>query len=136
MTPQTRTAPRRFVVHEIGRVENSHDTPAPPDEIRAGRSRIIIDDAYADGLWRLEEFERILVVFYFDRSEETPLRVTRRRDHQETGVFASHSPHRPNSIGITEVRLISRQGPVLEVEGLDALNASPVLDLKPSFSRR
>lgn len=136
MTSQPHTTPRQFVVREIGHVENGHDAPAPPDEIRAGSSQIIIDDAYAEGLWRLEEFERILVIFYFDRSEEAPLRVKRRYDNQEAGVFASHSPHRPNFIGMTEVRLLSRQGPVLEVEGLDALNGSPVLDLKPSFSHR
>ena len=136
MTPQADSMPRAFLVRQIGRVENDHDTPAPPAEIRAARSRIVMDEAYADGLWRLEESERILVVFYFDRSEAAPLRVRRRFDNQEAGVFASHSPQRPNFIGVTEVRLLARHGAVLEVEGLDALNGSPVLDLKPSFQHK
>lgn len=116
----------------IGHVENAFDEPAPPDQIRAAESRIVLDPALAEGLQGLEAGQRIMVVFYFHRSQGYALRQHPRGDRtrEPCGVFALHSPHRPNPIGVTTVDLVKLDGNVLTVRGLDAINGTPVLDLK------
>jgi len=106
---------------------------------RAGEdlSTIVVLPEYCDGLYRLGEYKRIAVLYWFhlrdDEGHRGTLRVVPRR-HGETelrGVFASHSPSRPNPIGVTEVELLSVEGCTLTVRGLDALEGSPVVDIKP-----
>ena len=118
----------------IGHVENGFDEPAAPEEISAEESRIILDPTLTPGLTGLEESERILVVFYLDRSSGFELLQHPRGDDSRArrGVFALRSPNRPNPIGVSEVELDSVDGNALYVQGLDALNGTPVLDLKPA----
>lgn len=115
-------------VHPIGRVARVR-----PD----GRSEIEVRAEYADGLLGIEGCERLLVLFAFDRSDRVELLVHPRGDPRNplTGVFASRSPHRPNHIGATVVRLVGARGNVLEVEGLDAWEGTPVLDIKVDGGR-
>lgn len=123
------------IFHPIGVVQNGFDQSASPDEIRADRSKIVIDNALADGLTGLEPGQQIMVIFHFHKApEEYALRQHPRGDRSRPprGVFALRSPHRPNSIGVTVVDLISVEGNVLHVRGLDALNGTPVLDIKPA----
>jgi tRNA-Thr(GGU) m(6)t(6)A37 methyltransferase TsaA len=92
----------------------------------------------ADGLRGLEEFSHVLVVFWMDRSSFNPAsdlvrRPRGRADMPELGIFAQRAKHRPNPIGTTVVRLVERRGAVLRVRGLDAIDGSPILDLKPYF---
>ena len=115
---------------EIGTVVNGYNGPADPFEMRKHESEIIIKDEYVQGLYRIEEHQYLQVVFSFHKSEEFRL-VGPRYDGEVTGVFASRSPKRPSPIGITTVKLIACNGNRLLVSGLDALNGSPVLDLKP-----
>lgn len=118
----------------IGHVENEFDEPAPGDEIRQRESRIIVDEDLSDGLEGIEGFEKLLVVFYFHRAPKGyALRQHPRGDASQPkrGVFALRSPHRPNPIGVTVVNLVTVEGNVLVVRGLDALNGTPVLDIKP-----
>jgi formylmethanofuran dehydrogenase subunit E len=119
-------------VRVIGRVENDFNRPATPDEIRKAESRIVIDPALVSGLQGLEPGQQIMVVFYFHRSEGYELLQHPRGDpsRPKRGVFALHSPNRPSPIGVTFVDLISMEGNVLRVRNLDALNDTPVLDLK------
>ncbi|MBN1483933.1 MAG: tRNA (N6-threonylcarbamoyladenosine(37)-N6)-methyltransferase TrmO [Chloroflexia bacterium] len=118
----------------IGYVENDFDKPAPPDEIRATESRIILDPALTEGLQGLGPGQRILVIFYFHRSQGFELLQHPRGDtnRPRRGVFALRSPHRPNPIGSTVVDLGAIEGNVLRVQGLDAINGTPVLDIKPA----
>jgi L-fuculose-phosphate aldolase len=116
----------------IGRVESIIDEPAAPEVVRSVESRIVVDPAVSEGLEGITPGGRILVVFWFDRSEGYELRIHPRGDASrgERGVFATHSPFRPNPIGVTEVRVLAVEGNMLFVRGLDALNGTPVLDIK------
>lgn len=98
-----------------------------------GRAEIEVLPEYQEGLFRIEENDRILVLYIFDRTTEVQMRVHPRGDprNPEVGVFASRSPMRPNHIAVTEVRLVAVEGNKLTVEGLDALDGSPVVDIKP-----
>jgi L-fuculose-phosphate aldolase len=84
------------------------------------------------GLTGLEAGQEIMVVFYFHRSQGYELLQHPRGDRSRPrrGVFALHSPSRPNPIGVTVAELIAVEKNVLRVRGLDALNGTPVLDLK------
>jgi tRNA-Thr(GGU) m(6)t(6)A37 methyltransferase TsaA len=116
----------------IGRVENDFDEPTSSETLRTAVSRIVIEPTLSAGLTGLEPGGKVMVVFYFHRSREYDLLQHPRGDQArpKRGVFALHSPHRPNPIGVTVAELLSVEGNVLEVSGLDALNGSPVLDLK------
>jgi tRNA-Thr(GGU) m(6)t(6)A37 methyltransferase TsaA len=123
-----------IVYHAIGCVENDFDELAPPPEIRSVGSRIIIDPSLADGLQGLEPGRRVMVVFYFHRSHGFDLLQHPQGDRSRPrrGVFALRSPCRPNPIGVTVVNLVAVKGNTLLVRGLDAINGTPVLDLKPA----
>jgi tRNA-Thr(GGU) m(6)t(6)A37 methyltransferase TsaA len=115
----------------IGYVENGFDEVTVPDRIRAAESLIVLDPAYVEGLQGLEAGQSI---FYFHRAQAYALRQHPRGDESRPvrGVFALRSPRRPNSIGVTVVDLLAVNGNVLRVRGLDAINGTPVLDLKPA----
>ena len=102
-----------------------------------GRAEIEVLPQYQDGLYRIEESDEILVLYLFDRTDEVRMRVHPRGDprNPEVGVFASRSPMRPNHIAATAVKLVAVNGNVLTVEGMDALDGSPVVDIKPAKRR-
>ena len=95
---------------------------------------IEIQPELMEGLDNLDEFSHIIVIFYAHKSRRpAPVKVyPRHHAHtREVGVFASRSPDRPNPIGKSTVRLLKREGNILTVEGLDAIDGTPVLDIKP-----
>ena len=118
----------------IGQVENGLPFGTPGEKLRASESRIILKTEVASGLEGLEREPRILVVFHFHRSEGWDLFQHPRGDtsRPKRGVFALRSPRRPNGIGVSEVELIEITGNILRVQGLDAVDGTPVLDLKPA----
>ena len=123
-----------IVYRAIGRVENDFEAPIASDKLRSAESRIVLDATLTEGLRGLEPGQRIMVVFYFHRSQGFALLQHPRGDKSRPrrGVFALRSPRRPNPIGVTVVDLVAVDGNVLRVRGLDALNDTPVLDLKPA----
>jgi len=125
---------RAIVYRAIGHVENDFDEPVSPSEIRAVESRIVIDPSLAGGLQGLEPGQRIIVIFCFHCSQGFDLLQHPRgdRNRPRRGVFALRSPRRPNPIGVTMTDLVAVEGNVLRVQGLDAINGTPVLDLKPA----
>jgi tRNA-Thr(GGU) m(6)t(6)A37 methyltransferase TsaA len=118
----------------IGHVENDFDEPAAAAKIRSTESRIVLDPALTEGLRGLEPRQRVMVVFYFHRSQGYDLCQHPQGDKSRPrrGVFALRSPRRPNPIGVTVVDLVAVEGNVLRVRGLDAIDGTPVLDLKPA----
>ncbi len=97
-------------------------------------SVLIIDSELTDLMDGLEDFSHIIVLFWMHQSSgEFPIKVhpQGRDDMPLTGVFATRAPHRPNSIGMTVVKLIDREGNRLRVKELDAIDGTPVLDIKP-----
>jgi tRNA (adenine37-N6)-methyltransferase len=99
-------------------------------------SEIHLAPSLSPGLQGLEQFSHVLVVFWMHGAIHNPKtdlvrRPRGRPDMPEVGIFAQRAKHRPNPIGITAVRLLKIQGDTLTVQGLDAVDGSPVLDIKP-----
>ena len=125
---------RAITFTPIGRVENAFTSPAAPEKIRQVESRLVIEPELTPALTGLEAGQRIVVVFHFHLSPGYDLLQHPRGDltRPKRGVFALRSPRRPNPIGVTTVELLAVEGNVLRVRGLDALDGSPVLDIKPA----
>ncbi len=83
------------------------------------------------GLKDIEGFSHLIVIWSFDRSDGFSLLVKPPSDDRQHGVFATRSPRRPNPIALTIVELLGRQSAVLRVRGVDMLDGTPILDLKP-----
>jgi len=86
------------------------------------------------GLTDIEGFSHLIVVWEFDRAEGFQLLGTPPSDNRPHGVFATRSPRRPNPIGLTVVELLQREGSLLRVRGVDMLDGTPILDIKPYLS--
>ena len=89
---------------------------------------------FEPGLADIEGFSHLFVLWVFDRSQDFSLTAYPPADDREHGVFATRSPRRPNPIGLTVVDLLGRDGAVLHVRGVDMLDGTPVLDIKPYLS--
>jgi len=122
-------------VEWIGVVYN--DIKEPMDEGWASVvSEVVLDETLADGLDGIEEFSHVLILYWMHRAAEAePVRMRRRPqgrpDLPEAGIFAQRARHRPNPIGTTAVKLLRRDRNRLYVQGLDAINGTPVVDVKP-----
>jgi tRNA (adenine37-N6)-methyltransferase len=86
------------------------------------------------GLTDIEGFSHVFVIWAFDRSEGFDLLASPPSDNRPHGVFTTRSPRRPNPIGLTVVELLSREGAALRVRGVDMLDGTPILDIKPYLS--
>lgn len=124
-------------LHPIGSIKSP--VTGPVDEHWGSViSEIHLDEAFAAGLKGLEGFSHLIVVFWMHRVTFDPANDLVRRprglaDMPELGIFAQRARHRPNPIGIAAVELAGIQGNVLRVRGLDAIDGTPVLDIKPYF---
>jgi tRNA-Thr(GGU) m(6)t(6)A37 methyltransferase TsaA len=116
----------------IGYVGNDFDAPTRPETIAADESRIVVVPEFVEGLTGLEAGQRVMIVFHFHLTQSYALLQHPRGDRYRPrrGVFALHTPYRPNPIGVTVVDLLSVEENVLRVRGLDALNGTPILDIK------
>ncbi len=99
-------------------------------------AEIVINPELADGLKGIEDWSHVIVIFVmhevdFNPEQHLVHRPAGREDMPEVGVFAQRSRSRPNRIGITAVRVTGVEGNVLKVKGLDAIDGTPVLDIKP-----
>lgn len=95
----------------------------------AGTVRVA--EAYAEGLRDLAGFERLWLLYRFDRASAPRLSVVPFRDAVARGVFATRAPCRPNGIGLSCVRLVAVRGLELDILGVDVLDETPLLDIKP-----
>ncbi|MBC8273483.1 MAG: tRNA (N6-threonylcarbamoyladenosine(37)-N6)-methyltransferase TrmO [Chloroflexi bacterium] len=119
----------------IGVVKNSIEKPIGHDW-QAIVSEIIVNDDLQEALSRIEEFSHIVVLYWMHKVSSSERSVTKvhprgKQNLPLVGVLASRSPTRPNPIGVSTVKLLERQGNVLKVIGLDAVDGTPVLDIKP-----
>jgi tRNA-Thr(GGU) m(6)t(6)A37 methyltransferase TsaA len=123
-----------YQMHPIG-VIHSPFTDTSQTPIQASRSQatgfVEIYPEFAEGLQDLEGFSHIILFYIFHESTGYSLHVKPFLDDQLRGLFATRYPARPNQIGFSVVRLISQIGSVLEVEGVDVLDGTPLLDIKP-----
>ena len=119
----------------IGFVKNNVTEPKRGDW-EAVTSEIIINEDLKQGLSRIDEFSHLIVIYWMHKlppSQRSVIEVHPKGNQNLplVGVFASRSPARPNPIGITTVKLLERRDNVLKVTGLDAIDQTPVLDIKP-----
>ncbi len=123
-----------YQVRPVGVVHSSFETEQEVTDstVDENKGEIEILAEYEGGLTDLEGFSHIVVVCWMHRASFRSLKVRPIR-HPESlrGVFATRHPGRPNPIGVTVVRLLERRGRVLKVKGLDMVDGTPVLDVKP-----
>ena len=133
-------APVSFTFHPIGFVRSPYqatrDVPRGLGTEHRAEGTIEILPEYQAGLLDVEGFSHLYVLWVFDRAEAGPRDWvgTPPSDDRPHGVFATRSPRRPNPLALTVVELLQREGRVLFVRGVDMLNGTPVLDLKPYLS--
>jgi len=116
------------IIHSPGR--GSGQVPCQDDDPSAV-STIEVFSEYATGLQDIEGFSHIVVIYWFHQSQGYELLVKPPGEDGLHGLFATRSPHRPCALGLTVVELLARDENRLEVKGLDAMDGSPVLDIKP-----
>ena len=125
------------VVHS--RFKEPSDLPppafAPPRFLQSVTGEIEVFPEFADGLDDLEGFSHIIVLFHFHRSAGFKLKTVPPGESKPRGIFSTRSPHRPNPLGMSVLKLVGRSGRVLEVSGLDLVDGTPVLDIKPYTGR-
>jgi len=130
--------PETFVMRPIGTVRSPYrDTAQVPRgkgaEHHAEGVLEIVPELEA-GLADIEGFSHLYVLWVFDRAEGYSLQSTPPTDTRPHGVFATRSPRRPNPIGLTVVQLLRRDGRKLHVRGVDMVDGTPILDIKPYLS--
>lgn len=95
------------------------------------RGEVEVFAEYEDGLKDVEAFSHVILLYVLHNSRGYALHVKPFLDDEERGLFATRHPRRPNPIGLSVVRLLARRGNVLEVAGIDVLDGTPLLDIKP-----
>jgi tRNA-Thr(GGU) m(6)t(6)A37 methyltransferase TsaA len=106
-------------------------TPIQPTYAGKTPGTVVVNDDLALALTDIEAFEHIWLCYWFDRAGPFSPVVVPYRDTREHGLFATRSPCRPNPLGLSVVRLLKREGNTLHVEGIDVLDGTPLLDIKP-----
>ncbi len=123
-----------FIMKPIG-VIHSPFTDKRQTPIQASRSQAIgqveVYPEFAEGLQDVEGFSHLILLYVFHRSSGYTLRVKPFLDDEWRGLFATRYPCRPNPLGLSVVRLLKRRDNVLEIEGVDVLDGTPLLDIKP-----
>lgn len=124
-----------IALEPIGLIRTPYKDSAPrqPVEADSGEFRLELHSCFREGLAELESFCYIHLLFYLDRLDRpVMMRVSPPwADGREVGLFASRSPARPNPIGLSTVRLKNIKGSVLYTSGVDVLDKTPLLDIKP-----
>jgi tRNA-Thr(GGU) m(6)t(6)A37 methyltransferase TsaA len=113
---------------------DTSEIPKGPGAEHHAEGIIDVREDLAEGLADIEGFSHLYVVWVFDRQKEVRLTVTPPNDDRPHGVLATRAPVRPNPIGLTVVELLRRDGCRLHVRGVDMLDGTPVLDIKPYLS--
>ncbi len=121
-----------FILKPIGIVHSGFITPQEVSASQKAKGEIEVYPEYEPGLKDIDGFSHLFVIWGFHLSDEEKLTAhPPYHPRKERGVFATRSPHRPNRLGLTIVKLLKREGRFLKVDGLDMVEGSPIFDLKP-----
>ena len=124
-----------MTIEPIGTIATPFTTleqmPIQPKGAADVQGRLILKPEFAEGLRDLEGFSHIYVIYHFHEATRTQLTVTPFMDTQERGVFATRSPLRPLHIGMSVTQVVSITDNIVTVRGIDVLNETPLLDIKP-----
>lgn len=107
------------------------DMPIQPRGAPQTEGKILIDKKFEEGLQDIEGFSHIYLIYSFHQAKRIEMKVVPFMDSMPHGVFATRSPLRPNHIGLSLVELLERIGNILKVKGIDVLDGTPLLDIKP-----
>lgn len=121
-----------ITIKPLGRAKNTINKPMLPGW-KDVATEIVIDKDYAKGLDGIEDYSHIIVVYWMDQEQKCHLKhhPQGRTDVPYGGIFACRCPQRPNPIAMSTIPLLERKGNVLKVKGLDILNNTQILDIKP-----
>ncbi|MFW9843076.1 MAG: tRNA (N6-threonylcarbamoyladenosine(37)-N6)-methyltransferase TrmO [Candidatus Thorarchaeota archaeon] len=123
-----------FLVKSIGVIrtpfKSSEDTPIQSSKSDV-KGHVDIASEYLTALKSLDGFSHIILVYWFHRAKNPKMQVKPFLDKEEHGLFSIRAPSRPNPIGISIVKLIGIEGTRLDIEGVDMLDMTPLLDIKP-----
>jgi tRNA-Thr(GGU) m(6)t(6)A37 methyltransferase TsaA len=111
------------------------DMPIQPKGALEAEGVVLLDEDYAEGLKDLEGFSHVYLLYHFHRAARTELTVIPFMDTVPRGVFSTRSPLRPNHIGLSIVALKNVDGRKVEVRGIDVLDGTPLLDIKPYIEK-
>lgn len=127
-----------FNVKPVGIIRSEHkiagNTPIQPVYAQECTGSVEVFPEYVEGLLDIEGFSYIILLYWLHKAESGPLLVKPFLHDVKHGIFATRAPGRPNPIGISIVSLINRDGPILHIKGVDILDETPVLDIKPYSS--
>jgi tRNA-Thr(GGU) m(6)t(6)A37 methyltransferase TsaA len=119
----------------IGLLHSPHQTasgtPIQPSRARGIEGTVEIEEEYFEALTDLDGFSHIILICHLHKASPFKLKVVPYLDTELRGLFATRSPSRPNPIGLSVVRLLGIDDRVLRIEGVDLLDGTPVLDIKP-----
>ncbi|WP_028585644.1 tRNA (N6-threonylcarbamoyladenosine(37)-N6)-methyltransferase TrmO [Desulfogranum mediterraneum] len=124
-----------LTIEPIGTIHSPIDTPenAPiqPRGAEGLQGEIEIFPRFSAGLADLEGFSHLYLIYHFHLAKRTSLEVTPFMDTSQRGVFATRSPLRPSHIGLSIVRLLGIRDNILTIQGIDTVDQTPLLDIKP-----
>lgn len=110
--------------------KSKEETPIQPFRSK-GIGKVVVFKKYQEGLKDIEGFSHIILIYKFHRSRDYRLLVEPFVDNELRGLFATRYPRRPNQIGLTVVKLLKRRNNILFVRGIDVIDKTPLLDIKP-----
>jgi tRNA-Thr(GGU) m(6)t(6)A37 methyltransferase TsaA len=123
----------------IGVIRSEHvaaeETPIQPVYAKGCGGRAEVASEFVEGLRDLDGFSHVYLIYHFHRAGAVRLTVKPFLQDVERGVFATRAPCRPNAIGLSVVELVRREGAVLFLDGVDILDGTPLLDIKPYTSK-
>jgi tRNA-Thr(GGU) m(6)t(6)A37 methyltransferase TsaA len=111
--------------------QTASGTPIQPSRARGIEGTVELDEEYVEALSDLDGFSHIILICHLHKAADFKLRVVPYLDTELRGLFATRAPSRPNPIGLSVVRLLGIDGRVVRIEGVDLLDGTPVLDIKP-----
>jgi tRNA-Thr(GGU) m(6)t(6)A37 methyltransferase TsaA len=128
-----------IIYQPIGHIKTPFDTvsdmPIQPCGASGAQGIIELDSGLTPGLFDLEGFSHLILIYHFHLVKGYKLYVVPFMDDQPHGIFATRAPTRPNAIGISIVELLKIEGNLIHISGVDMVNGTPLLDIKPFFTK-
>jgi tRNA-Thr(GGU) m(6)t(6)A37 methyltransferase TsaA len=127
---------KEITLNLIGRIQTEFSEEEIRRQPETVVSSLIINRTFTVALDGIESYSHLIVIYYMHKRNITKIKELKihprgRKDIEKVGLFATRTPNRPNPIGVTVVELLDRRDNVVNVRGLDAINGTPILDLKP-----
>jgi tRNA-Thr(GGU) m(6)t(6)A37 methyltransferase TsaA len=122
------------ILKPIGCIQTDFSEEEVKKQPEAILSTLIINPKLVLALDGIESYSHLIIVYFMHKvtaTKDLKIHPRRRKDMEKVGLFATRTPNRPNPIGVTVVKLLERHHNIVKVQGLDALNGTPILDIKP-----